>query len=540
MNSAMTRRPDGPPDPSAPRRSRIPRLSDQAGFGLVEAIASAAVLAILALGVLAGVDGAASSTGREKARAVAGALAEQDQERMHAMRAADLPDHRRTWKTNVAGIDYTVVSEVDWVSDVTGAEVSCTSNGGKADFMRLRTTVTSATVGTSTAPVRIDSLLAPQIGSAGGSNGTLSVQVVDRDGLPSVGRSIKVTGNVAGHVESKLTNAKGCAIFANIPADTYAVTMNETPYVTTEGVQAVSSSGTVSPGATAIMPLRYDLRGALSVSFQTQYVDWSAGKVLKLAPSRGWSVSLTNAGMSTNLGRRTLVDAGGVPQASFAVTTLFPFSDGYGVHPGRCTDEAPSGFDATWAQTAGNAFINVDRNANLSMTVRQPALPVRIANGTYGSNPQKGKPNWVGGANVQARLVTAATSDCLASPETLKGRSQDNANGLQSYPDGQNFSGTLSATSNYDTGFKGFVTKRAPGTAGQTWNDGYFDPGLPWGTWQVCADSGGRRNFATIVNKQPNGTASYAIIDLQGAGSTSNTCNGGTAWPAPVLPGVAP
>ena len=69
MNSAM-----------APRSTR-----SEAGFALIEVIVSAAVLAIVALAVLSGIDAASSSSGREKARAVAASLAEQDQERLRAM-----------------------------------------------------------------------------------------------------------------------------------------------------------------------------------------------------------------------------------------------------------------------------------------------------------------------------------------------------------------------------------------------------------------------------------------------------------------------
>src|SRR5215213_1586947 len=95
------------------------RLRDQAGAALIEGIVAAAVFALLAVGVLAGIDGAASSTGREKARAVASTLAEQDQERMHGMRADQLPSYRHEETVDVGGADYTVNSEADWVSDQT-------------------------------------------------------------------------------------------------------------------------------------------------------------------------------------------------------------------------------------------------------------------------------------------------------------------------------------------------------------------------------------------------------------------------------------
>ena len=58
------------------------RLRDDRGFAMIEAVAAAAILVIVVLGVLKGLDTANQSSGREKARAVAAALTEQDQERL--------------------------------------------------------------------------------------------------------------------------------------------------------------------------------------------------------------------------------------------------------------------------------------------------------------------------------------------------------------------------------------------------------------------------------------------------------------------------
>ena len=214
---------------------------------------------MLALGLLAGIDGAAGSAGREKIRAVAASLAEQDQERMRAMRAVDLPEHSRSWTTNVGGVDYTVVSEVDWVSDTSAAQVSCTSTGGKADLLRLRTTVTSARTGTTTAAVRISSLLAPPIGSAGGANGTLAVALENRDGAAVVGLPVTITATDGSYSATKVTNALGCALFTYIPADTYDVAVNVSPYVDPDGTQSVVAADvTVAAGELSTKELQYD------------------------------------------------------------------------------------------------------------------------------------------------------------------------------------------------------------------------------------------------------------------------------------------
>jgi Tfp pilus assembly protein PilV len=542
MKTAMTRVHTGPVGAASPRPPRLPRPGDEAGFGLIEGIVAAVIFAILALGVLAAVDGAARSTGREKARAVASSLAERDQERMRTMRAVDLPEYRWTRDVPVGDAVYTIASEADWVSDTSASDVSCTSAGGKADFLRLRSTVTSTTFGTSTASARIDSLMTPPIGSAGGNNGTLSVQVSDRDNLPVPGIGVSVSGEDAGFNGTKTTNAKGCAVFAYVPADTYDIAINTASYVSPDGVQSIAATGTVTTGSASVVPVVYDKAGSLTASFDTQYYDWAAS-AYRISASRAFNLTLANARLSTNAGRRFVSST--TPVAQLGAASLFPFADGYGVYSGRCVEENPSVFDSAWASTSGKAFMFVDRGANATMTVRQPALPVRVANGQTGSGTNA-KWSWFGDANVRAKLVVSSTSDCAASTDSIRGISLDAASGLQSYPSGKSFSGT-SAT-NYANGWLGFVTKKEPGTTGtdaalglapgtpRTWNTGYFDPGLPWGTWQICADNGSRRSFVTVNNKNRDGTKNYIVLDLQSSASGSGTCTGISSWPAPTTP----
>ena len=57
---------------------------------LIEVMVGALILAITTTAVLNGLDGAQKTGGRNKARSVAAALAEQDQERMRSMPVADL------------------------------------------------------------------------------------------------------------------------------------------------------------------------------------------------------------------------------------------------------------------------------------------------------------------------------------------------------------------------------------------------------------------------------------------------------------------
>jgi Tfp pilus assembly protein PilV len=532
MRSVMNRATDGPSTSTALRRSRLPRPADQAGFGLIEAIAAGAVLAVLALGVLAGIDGAAGSSGREKARAVAAALAEQDQERMHAMRAIDLPEYRNTAYPEVNGTKYAVTSEADWISDATGSPVSCQSNGGKADYLRLRTTVTSPTVGTRTAPVQLDSIVTPPANAAGGNSGTLAVKVQNRDDGPVISLPVTIVGENTGKTHTEPTNAVGCAIFPGIAADDYAITINSLGWVDPDGVQNPTKTSTVTIGGATLETLRYDQAGSLTATFDTQYWDPVVKKTWKVAASRAVALTLANAGMTVNGGQRTFPSSTSDPLLAHTATNLFPFKDGYGVFSGRCTEQNPSRFNSTWA--GSNAFKLVDRlPAVASMVVRQPALPVRIFKGSWDEDDNEAfenQPIPFGGANVQAKLVGLATSSlCAAAPDTIKGITEDPVNGLQSYPALiPSYTGTKET--NYADGHLGWVTRRAPG---QIWTTGYFDPGLPWGTWQVCADDGVRRGFATVTNDKPNGLRNPAkTINLLGSGSQLGTC-ATQPWPTP-------
>ena len=63
---------------------------EQRGFALVEVMVAAGLLAIVAVGVFAGIDGPAATSAGNRAKSVAASLAEQDQERMRAMKFTDL------------------------------------------------------------------------------------------------------------------------------------------------------------------------------------------------------------------------------------------------------------------------------------------------------------------------------------------------------------------------------------------------------------------------------------------------------------------
>ena len=217
----------------------------QAGFALMEAVIAAAVLMIVILGVLKGLDTANRSSGREKARAVAAALTEQDQERLRSFRAVDLSNYEETRSVDVNNVSYTIDSKAEWVRDSTGGTESCNNSTTQADYMRVVTTTSSGLVATPIAPITMASLVAAPIGAFGTNQGTLGVQVNDRDGAGVPGMPVTITGPATVTNE---TNSVGCAIFAYVPVGNYTARLNEAGWVDQGGATLSTKGATVTDG----------------------------------------------------------------------------------------------------------------------------------------------------------------------------------------------------------------------------------------------------------------------------------------------------
>ena len=445
------------------------RCTDDRGFALVEAVAASAIFALMVLGVLAGIDGAAGSSGREKARSVAGSLAEQDQERMRGMRAIDLSNYDYTRTVTVAGADYTVESDSDWIRDNTGGTISCTNSSTQADYLRIRSTVTSSSVGTRTAPVTIDSLMAPPVGALGANQGTLAVQVNNRDSVGVQNIVVKISNGTQTLTEA--TNDVGCAVFAYIPVGTWDVNVNQAGgWVNPLGVTDVHTSGTVATGTTNVKTLVYDVSGTVTANVRTRLYDPVQNKIVD-SPSRAFEVSLANAGMTPGTGIRTFPETAPLtaPASTFVAAKLFPFIDSYGVYTGYCTKQNP---------TTGATTQIVDRAGIYTVNVYQPSVRIQVKTSAGAV---------VGGANVKA---TYNTSQACTPNDVMPGITADPANGLT-------------------TQAQGWVTRAG----------GPFDPGLPFGSWVICADKAGVKGTATVNNTAMAGPGTTTTITLNTAGT---------------------
>jgi type II secretory pathway pseudopilin PulG len=418
-------------------------LRGESGFVLMEAVVSTAVLAIVAIGVLAAMDGASASSGRQKARTAAAQLAEQDQERLRSMRAVDLSNHGTKSRTVRLGpVSYTVTSQARWVTDATGSE-TCTS-GPQGDYMRITSTVTSPIVGRATRPVSIESILARPVATFGPGQGTLAVKVTDRDdrALPNVTVAISGPGSY-----SDLTNAAGCAVFAYVPVDTYDITVAQDGYVDVSGDNV--TTGRVDEGVVNVQPVQFDRAASITATFVARFSDVPAG-VATDHPVRAASISVANARVPG--GFKPFPSASG-QQDRLTASSLFPFLDGYSVFTGRCPDANPTRFASSYFTTPGNGgFSNVAPGGSASVQVRQGSLDLTVT--------RRPASTWVpAGAGMQVK-VTPTGTDC-------------------------------GAAMTWTTAGDGRVTK--PSTPSFP-----FDPSLPYGSYSVCASDGSQRGTTTV------------------------------------------
>ena len=421
-------------------RSERPR-DREAGFALIEVIVSAAVLAMVALAVLAGIDASARSSGREKARAVMVSLAEQDQERLRGIPAKDVTNVGSPPAVTLNGATYTITSKAVYIDDATGGTDSCSNSKDVASYIRITSTVTS-TGFDSSAPVTISSLVEPPVSNVDAGQGYLAVQVNDRNGNGVPGVSAHADGPSVRDAE---TNDAGCAVFGPVGVGSYDITFTKTGYVDDLGRSPGKLDDVaVTQDAKTVSAVKFDLAAPLSLTFETSN------------PQTGATITGSKVETVTTYDSEApSVVTYGSPSAASMVSTmtlnLFPFNTPYGsIYSGACDDHDPlavvgsnyySGYQGSFAATPGTPG---------SRTLHQPPLWLRLRKTSSSSTY----------ASPTTSVALTATATCV-----------DASNVAETYDM------YVAPTSKAPSGEAGWLTTQS----------GAFDPGLPYGTYDLCA-----------------------------------------------------
>jgi hypothetical protein len=338
--------------------SRLER--DERGMALMEVVVSAAVLALLAVGLLTGFDVAGATSGTNKARAVAASIAQDDSERMRGLEVRTLILRGPETRTVKAGeVTYTVKSTAEIITD--SVNQGCTTGSGGIDYLKLHSEVTWP--GMRIDPVEADSLMAPKPGSFGAGEGGLSVQVIDRNGAPITGLNVSIAG--PGNF-SDSTDVNGCAFFTYIPAGDYHVSFSQPGKVTPAGVSNVNDPVGVPEGAVSNKVISYDTAAAVTATFVTRD---AAGTVVA---DRGTAFAAAHSGIPAP---GALFITSPSPVASIATAyTLFPFGSPYSLYAGSCPNARPQLFDTTPPQQD----VQLGPGGSGTANTLEPALDVQV------------------------------------------------------------------------------------------------------------------------------------------------------------------
>jgi prepilin-type N-terminal cleavage/methylation domain-containing protein len=482
---------------------------NQDGYALIEVIVSAAVLAILALAVLSGMDGATLSTAREKARAMAGALAEQDQERLRSFRFDSLAAVPQANPVTIDGVTYTIESKATWITDDANSEPACgTAAQKQSEYLRIVSTVTSNLVGKRIAPVKIESMVAPSI-VYGQDHGTLAVRVGDRAdvGVPDIVVNAKATDGTL--LTPQTTNAQGCALFRSVKVGGYTISLNQTGYISKAGKQLLETTTTVNPNFVNNVSMTYDKKINLRIAVKTLEPGEAFTATSVGVDSQTKSVSDKAADPTILRTFRPASGAWATLLESPQVPDLFPYYNSpYSLFTGDCAYMSPTKASATYptyfstinnrAAVQGNPTVSQPQNA----TVFQPALNIRIWKDSSGTvitttDPSRFK------VYVKLKKPSGSTDTCSSEYAVA-------ANVPLTVKDWPVAYGTRPTGSN---GTTNFVSRNVTG----------FDAGLPFGTYALCVvDMTKSQKYAVdYANTDPSGrTASTLEVSSWSGGTT--------------------
>jgi Tfp pilus assembly protein PilV len=370
----------------------------QDGSSLVEVVVAAALLLILALGVLGALDHADARGAEQKAKGIAGNLAQAEQERLRALPLQELSNNHTTSTEIVNGATFQVESRAEWVTDATG-EANCATGGASADYLRITSTVTSTSLRRRT-PVKLDSIVTPSARSFSSTEGSLSVKITDRRGDPVAGQALSLTGDVN---VSGVTNARGCVLWGYLPAaNDYVLSYSSPGWIDPSGATTISTPQSVAGEQTRNVVFTYDRGGTLSADFVTTRM--SDGVRVPSAPA---FATIENPGPPATLLPYALNGS------HLDTPLLFPFTSAYSVYADNCTKARPS--------TPAAAML-LPGQTTTAAAILVPALDLKVVNGA----------NAVNGAAV---TVVTACGTKITRTTSATGRLAD-----PGYPSGTGFS----------------------------------------------------------------------------------------------------
>jgi Tfp pilus assembly protein PilV len=337
-----------------------PSPASDTGDTLIEVVIAAALIALVVVAVLFGLDSTNRATALDRSRSQADALAQQDEEKLRGEPIKNLSELKHEETVTVGATTYTIFTTAKYIADATSTS-SCTSSVAKADYVKTVSEVTWPSMGAGGAVVETG-VISPPADSA------LIVQV-EESGTPLPGATVVAKGPAPSTTAYQLeTSSDGCAILAVSPGE-YSINVSKPGYVDPNGYfnteEDLSVTRTVYLPAETTSKEGYNLApaGKLKVSFS---------EPTGPPPTpEGDSFVAYNTGMVSYRTFPSPATIGTYTPTVTSSTTIFPFTTKYTVYAGTCEANLP-----TRNGQSSNPEVLVPAGQTVSTTV--PLAPIAL------------------------------------------------------------------------------------------------------------------------------------------------------------------
>jgi prepilin-type N-terminal cleavage/methylation domain-containing protein len=426
-------------------------MTGDGGFTLIEVLVTALIVVLLASATASALISTTHTSGDQRLRAEADALASQEQARLHGLSDEQLASLGGTPSThNVPdnGTTFTVTSTSAF-QDSQGNS-SCTSTA--QDFYKVSTTISWPEAYQQTAQsISVDSLITRPV------VGDLQTAITDQTGAAVQGVSVAAapgTGTTGLTGQSGQTDSAGCALFAGMTAGSYTVTVSKTGYVDSTAASAPSKpASVVATGTPAGNTFVLGKAGGIAATFKS-----SSSTAAPTLGGEADAISYSGSGTTGNVSAPTTMTNSVAATAFTTPTSLFPWN--------TATPPANPSYSNNYAVWAGKCAFQQYQNSGSStyqLTMVQPGI--------------------VSSTTVQEPMLSIPTLTAKNSSNTSNTTQPKDI--VLTYRSGScfdSYKATVAPSANGVTGYGG----TAPA------NGWLLNPGQPYapnGTLTVCADS---------------------------------------------------
>lgn len=354
------------------------RLRAEDGISLLEVVVAAALVAIIAIGTLTGLEGATATTNENRLRNQAAVIAAASQEALRTEPANALVSLEKTPTTKTETVEnehFTVTQEAKALIGTTG-ENTCeaTSKEGETShkggiYYRIMSTVTwPQQQAAKRKAVSQESIITPPDGSA------LEVTVTNdaRTPEPVSGATVSVD-NVAA-----TTGTSGCVLYSAIQATTVSLEVSKTGYITaTEASKLSIQEFAIAPNITTQYNVVLAQPGTIEAIFTYKKSTTYEGKAVE-----------SDTFTAYNPGLKTGYEGGGTINSPKATTTstntIFPFTEQWQVYAGDCTADDPTTVTSN-AIPAPTVLVEGNKTAKVEVPVSH--LELGVYSGKSASSP---------------------------------------------------------------------------------------------------------------------------------------------------------